>query len=98
MGSLPAVKVIFFFEIRSNPIKVEIWDKDALSDDFMGLIEIPSSKLATNPSFEEWIDVKPRNAKDKVSGQVLVAVKFVEVKYDPEAEKRIKENSKRNAI
>jgi uncharacterized protein YkuJ len=61
----------------------------------MGQIEIPSSKLGSTPSFEEWIDVKPRNAKDKVSGQVLVAVKFVEVKYDAEAEKRLQENSKR---
>lgn len=58
----------------------------------MGQIEVPIAKLATTRSFEEWIDVKPRSSKDKVSGQVLVTVKYFEV--DPEAEKRLKESSK----
>ncbi len=60
----------------------------------MGLIEIPLPKLAVSPFFEGWLEVKGRNSKEKVTGEVLVAAKFVEVKYDEEIAKVIKENSK----
>jgi hypothetical protein len=49
---------------------IEVWDKDLLSDDFMGYIEIdiPNKEVV----IEGWYDLKQR--KDPVSGAVFVKI------------------------
>ena len=87
-------------------LKVEIWDKDLITDEFMGQFQIPLSKLLESPKFEMWIDgthnyfslpntfsaqPNPKKPKIEVSGQVLVAVRYLSKAIDADAEKKIKE-------
>ena len=72
---------------------MELWDKDLLTDDSMGFIEIPMSKLVDGP-FEEWINVQPSKKNDKVSGQVRVECKFIDMQNTSPMQKEIDEQSK----
>jgi hypothetical protein len=72
---------------------VEIWDKDLLTDDSLGFIEIPLADLAQGP-IDTSFTVKPLIIGDYVTGSVSVECKFIELKPNPQVDAQINESSK----
>ncbi len=58
----------FEFPLNTKTITLEVWDQDALSDDFMGTATVTFDQ----PAFDGWIDLKQKKAKDKVSGKIHI--------------------------
>jgi stress response protein SCP2 len=55
-------------------VRIEVWDEDKITqDDFMGQIESLQVGPGVGDQSGKWIDLQPRNAKDKkVKGQIEV--------------------------
>eukprot|EP01132_Coremiostelium_polycephalum_P007793 gene7793-9592_t len=54
-----------------------IWDEDKFKTaDFMGKVTIPLTHLTPNEEVKLWLPLVPRNSHQKVSGDILVRLKY----------------------
>eukprot|EP01103_Thecamoeba_quadrilineata_P014405 TRINITY_DN4295_c0_g1_i2.p1 TRINITY_DN4295_c0_g1~~TRINITY_DN4295_c0_g1_i2.p1 ORF type:complete len:617 (-),score=123.68 TRINITY_DN4295_c0_g1_i2:37-1887(-) len=70
---------------NDDRLEIQIWDKDPLTDDFLGsvIISFPFiSHLAQpgTPIFEEWVDVRD---KFKTEGQLLIRMEVAALQIEP---------------
>ena len=56
---------------------VSVYDKDLVGSDFLGFVDIPLSSLFNQEPLEQWFDLKPQNANEKVSGQIKLRLHWV---------------------
>jgi len=69
----------FSFDITKNDgyFSLLVWDEDKFKTaDFMGKILIPLHSLPANEEYTMWLPLAPRSSKDKVSGDVLLRLKY----------------------
>jgi len=68
----------FYTSKPTGHIMIKIWDKDRLSDDFLGEVAIPVKKAETGEVVDEWyrLENEPKKKKDKNQPGAEIRVKL----------------------
>ncbi|EGC37971.1 hypothetical protein DICPUDRAFT_149424 [Dictyostelium purpureum] len=74
----PTYNENFHFDIskHNSYLYLFLWDEDKFKTDFMGEIIVPLSALPANQEVQLWLPLAPRNSKDKVSGDLLLKLRY----------------------
>ncbi|KAM9979767.1 hypothetical protein ACTFIZ_006031 [Dictyostelium cf. discoideum] len=76
----PQFNEAFHFDITKHQgyVYFFVWDEDKFKTaDFMGEVALPLSLLPPNGSeISLWLPLSPRNSKDKVSGDILIKIRY----------------------
>ena len=71
--------MILIRPLNDNILLVQVWDKDTLSSDNLGVVEIDITSFKQSGSFEGWFDITESLTDKTITG--AVKLKFNLVKF-----------------